>query len=259
VLVRGLRFDLVAFEAFCSLFGDRAIVHPATAMGTRRAVTGTTATVDAGVLPFPWHAELSYAPGRPDLVAFACERAPAEGGETLLTDGCAIAGRLSRAGRSVAASRVRYTYNRAKRTWPATFGAVTRREADRALRELASGMGDRDELAWSFRRLPRRRVSVEYTTPILSPVRWGEAEAFCNHVVFQERRNPGAVAVLDDGSRIPPEAVDEFERLADEASSAIRWREGDVVVVDNSRVMHARRRVTGADRTILARLLRAKF
>jgi alpha-ketoglutarate-dependent taurine dioxygenase len=65
--------------------------------------------------------------------------------------------------------------------------------------------------------------------------------------------------VLDDGSQIPATAVDEFERLADAASYAIRWREGDVAVVDNSRVMHARGPVRDPARRILARACQASF
>jgi Taurine catabolism dioxygenase TauD, TfdA family len=94
---------------------------------------------------------------------------------------------------------------------------------------------------------------------MLSPVRWGGRQAFCNHVIFQERRRRGDVAVLDDGAQIPVSAVDEFERLADEASYAIRWREGDVAVVDNSRVMHARGPVRDTSRRILARNCQASF
>jgi alpha-ketoglutarate-dependent taurine dioxygenase len=259
LLVRGFEFDLAAFEAFCSLFSDRAVVHPGTAMGTRAAVTDTTATVDSGVLPFPWHSELGYAPKQPDLVVFACERAPAERDETFLTDGCAIADRLSADARAVAARRIRYSYHRTPDAWPAAFGgATTRDEAEAALREIAASLPESDDLAWSFRRL-RRRMDVRYTTPALPLTRWDDRMAFCNHIIFQESRRPGGVARLEDGSAIPAAAVAEFVRLADECSFAIRWREGDVAMVDNSRVMHARGPVTDPARRILARNCQAAF
>jgi alpha-ketoglutarate-dependent taurine dioxygenase len=262
ILLRGFRFDVAALEAFSSHFSERAVVHPGTVRGKRRAVTETTATVDAGVLPFPWHAELAFAPRRPDLVIFACERPSTQDDPTSLTDGCAIADRLSPTGRAIADRAVRYTYSRFEKVWPTAFGgASSRLEAEQALRELASGLPEHERLAWSFRRWRRRRLEIQYTTPVLSPVRWGDRRAFCNHVIYQEsrRRLRGRGVRLDDGSRIPVGAVEEFKRLADEASYAIRWQEGDVVVIDNSRVMHARGPVRDPGRRILARTCRASF
>jgi alpha-ketoglutarate-dependent taurine dioxygenase len=42
-------------------------------------------------------------------------------------------------------------------------------------------------------------------------------------------------------------------------SYAIEWREGDVALLDNSRVMHARGEVLDPSRRILARMCRAAF
>jgi alpha-ketoglutarate-dependent taurine dioxygenase len=261
LLLRGFAFDLPALEAFSSHVSDEVVVHPGTVQSNRRAVTETIATVDGGTEAFSWHAELVYAPRRPDLVIFACERASTAHDPTLLTDGCAIADGLSPAGRAVARRAVRYSYDRFEGAWPVSFGgASSRRETAQALRELAAGLSPDEALTWRFhRRHGGRRVNVQYTTPMLSRVRWGGREAFCNGVVFQERRHPGEVVVLDDGLQIPPSAVDKFERLADEASYAIRWREGDVAVVDNSRVMHARGPVQDPGRRILARTCQASF
>jgi alpha-ketoglutarate-dependent taurine dioxygenase len=275
ILVRGFDFDLAGFEAFCSLFGSRVVVHPGTALGGRVRVTESIATVDSGVRAFPWHAELSYTPQRPDLIGFACDRPSAKGGETFLTDGCAIADRLSEDGRAVATQRVRYRYVRAKEAWAITFdGAGSRADVERVLRNRASRLRPGDELGWRFSRLGERAVTIEFTTPILSSVRWSDRRAFCNHVIWHERRRrdhpshpldlrrflwpPGGVA-LADGGRLPVEAVAEFERVADAEAYAIEWQKGDVAVVDNSRVMHARGDVLDASRRILARTFDAAF
>ncbi|MEA2410382.1 MAG: hypothetical protein QOC77_943 [Thermoleophilaceae bacterium] len=261
VLVRGVPFDLESFERFCGLFSDGAIVHPGTVQGGRRAVTATTATVDGGVLAFPWHAELGYAPNRPDLVGFACERAPAQGDETFLSDGCAIAERLTGTARRVAALRVRYSYSRLRASWPLSFdGALSAHEVEQALQSIANGLDDGETLEWRFRRWRGSRVKIQYTTPVLSRVRWGERVAFCNHVIWQESRRRGGGVVLEDGSLLPTDAVEEFTRLADEESSAVRWREGDLLMVDNTRIMHARGAVVEpACRRILAHNCHASF
>ena len=275
ILVFGFGFDVPAVEAFCTLFSDRALVHPSTALGGREPVTKTTATVDSGSLPFPWHAELGYAPHRPDLVVLACERPAAEGGETLLTDGCAIADRLSDATRAVASGRIRYRYVRERGMWHDAFGgARSREEVDRALRAQASCLAPGDDLAWSFPGGGDDVVRIDYTTPMLSATRWSDRRAFCNHVIWQERRRrESARAALDPrrflarrdgvtleaGGRVPAGVVDEVERLADDGAYAIQWRAGDVAVIDNSRVMHARGHVSDPARRILARMCEAAF
>lgn len=275
ILLRGFAFGVADFEAFCALFSERAVVHPGTRLGGRARVSETTATVDAGTLPFPWHAELGYAPHRPDLVAFTCEQAPERGGETMLTDGCAIADRLSAAGTAAAQQRVTYRYGRPEPTWPVAFdGARSRAEVERALEDKAARLGTEEQLSWSFTRRGTPAVRIRFTTPMLTPTRWGDRRAFCNHVIWQERRRrdygphpldlrrflrPRDGVTLEDGSRIPADVFTEFERLADELSYAVKWRRGDVALADNSRVMHARGEVLDPSRRILARMCNAAF
>jgi alpha-ketoglutarate-dependent taurine dioxygenase len=275
IFLRGFEFGLADFEAFCALFSGQAVVHPGTRLGGRSRVSDTTATVDSGTLPFPWHAELGYAPQRPDLVAFTCEQAPQRGGETLLTDGCAIADRLSATGAAVAKQRVTYRYGRPEPTWPVAFdGARSPAEVEHSLADKASRLGADEGLDWSFPRRGTPAVRIRFTTPMLTTTRWGDRRAFCNHVIWQERRRrdhgphpldlrrflrPRDGVRLEDGSRIPAEAFGEFERLADDLSYAIEWRRGDVALLDNSRVMHARGEVLDPARRILARMCNAAF
>jgi hypothetical protein len=241
ILLRGFDFGVADFEAFCALFSERAVVHPGTRLGGRVRVSETTATVDVGTLPFPWHAELGYAPQRPDLVAFTCESAPQRGGETMLTDGCAIADRLSAAaGAAVAQQRVTYRYGRPEPAWPVAFdGASSPEEVERVLEDEVSRLAPDEQLSWSFTRRGAPAVRIRFTTPMLMRARWGDRRGFCNHVIWQERRRrdhgphpldlrrflrPRDGVTLEDGSRIPTEAFTEFERLADELSYAIGWR-----------------------------------
>jgi alpha-ketoglutarate-dependent taurine dioxygenase len=253
VLLRDFGLTVSDFDDFTLDPGDRFLVHPGTVNGGRESVTATTATVDSGVLPFPWHRELGYAPSPPDLVLFYGER-PAgagAGGETWLTDGCAIADRLSEPTRRfVESRRITHTYQRREDAFPVAFGgAQTRDQVDTALTEVAFRVAPAEQLEWEW---IRDGVRLRFTTSMLTSARWQQRPAFCNQVIFQVRR--GGWVTMDDGSTIPDDVVAEAEGLADDLAYPIQWQPGDLVVCDNSRVMHARRQVTDTERRILARV-----
>jgi alpha-ketoglutarate-dependent taurine dioxygenase len=256
LLLRGFRFDLDSLEAFSFHFGRRFLVHPGTVRGGRVKLTDTTATVDAGVLPFPWHRELGYAPGAPDIVLFCCRQPAQDGGETMLTDGCAILDGLPPSTRRfVTNRRVRYTYDRPREAWPSALGgAATQPQADRALCEMASLLPPGDELAWDF---DDEGVTIRFTTSMLTATRWGRRPAFCNQVIFQVKR--GGRIALDDGSKIPRKVVARAERRARDASYAIGWQRGDLAILDNSRIMHARAAITDPARSVWARVCYCDF
>lgn len=251
VLVRDFGLTVRDFDAFSLHPEDRFLVHPATVNGGREPVSTTTATVDNGVLPFPWHRELGYAPSPPDLVLFYGERPSREGGETWLTDGCAIADRLSPPTRRLVASRrITYTYVRRTDALPVAFGSArTREQVEAALAGLASRVAPGERLQWEW---IADGVRFRFTTSMLTLARWKQRPAFCNQVIFQVRR--GGLVTMDDGSSIPEDVVAEAEGLAQDLAYPIQWQPGDLVVCDNSRVMHARSQVTDPERRILARV-----
>ena len=257
LLFRGFRFDVAEQEAFSLHFTERFLTHPSTFQGGgREIITPVTATVDGGVMPFPWHRELGYGPFPPDIVMFSCERSARDSGETWITDGARIAEGLSEQSREYLESgRVRYRYNRWRHSWPVALdGAVTDEEANSALERLAARLAPNEALAWEF---VERGLMIYFTTPVLSLSRWSPRPVFCNHIIFQVRRH--CVITMDDGTPLREDVVSEVERLADEAAYGIRWEPGDLVVIDNSRVMHSRAEVTDPERRILARVCKAGF
>ena len=88
----------------------------------------------------------------------------------------------------------------------------------------------------------------------------GGAPAFINNVLtfgLQALRcegQPFSWVTYDDGQPIPAEILLEAERLVAGLVQPIRWRRGDVLIVDNARMLHGRNAFDDPERRILLRM-----
>jgi len=66
----------------------------------------------------------------------------------------------------------------------------------------------------------------------------GDKKTWFNLLAFRDVEKP---RTLGDGYVVPREAIESCLRIAEEESIDVKWEVGDVVVLDNRFVMHARR------------------
>jgi alpha-ketoglutarate-dependent taurine dioxygenase len=91
--------------------------------------------------------------------------------------------------------------------------------------------------------------------------RWTDRKAFVNSipiVMWQEDdlKLKRSVVRMADGSPIPRDVVDEMWQVCDANTHNISWQAGDLVMIDNTRMMHGRRAFTGTHRQISVRMAR---
>jgi alpha-ketoglutarate-dependent taurine dioxygenase len=248
VRVRGCSpHDLVAVS---EALGHGFIVH-GSPLRQATAIDPTVKTVDGGTHAIDFHCELAYLPVHLALVVFYCDHAPSRGGETLLADGVAIAASLRPATRALLMRhRLRYEHHVPAALWPLVWAAIE----DEPLRpgESFTVLGkDADG-----------RVVAEYLTPALVAAREGDPPAFANSVLASlDPSNAAARDLyrlsLEDGTAISHAVVEELRSRADAAEVALRWQPGELVLVDNHRVLHGRRAFEGR-REILTRFARRR-
>ena len=58
------------------------------------------------------------------------------------------------------------------------------------------------------------------------------------------------VYTLEDGAVVSLEEIEELRDLAETCTVEINWQDGDVAVLDNTRVMHGRRAIKDKDRQL---------
>ncbi len=59
------------------------------------------------------------------------------------------------------------------------------------------------------------------------------------------------VIEFDDGAQLPQWLIDECAEVTERVTEEVRWQDGDVVLIDNTRVMHGRRPILDTDRLVL--------
>jgi alpha-ketoglutarate-dependent taurine dioxygenase len=232
LLFRGFDASADSFRAFTEPFGKSFLVYP----GDRRDRVGedpTVQTVDHGCQAILLHAELSYLPIRPDLCWFHCIRPAAQGGETILCDGVEIARALSPATwRFLEENPIRYVRDLDPSIWRALFGANTTDDLAATIARLGCE---------SSMRIEGDLLHVDVTTPAIGRPRFGSAPAFANNLVFSARTDKPLS--LAGGGPLPDDVHDEIAGVMDRLIVEIAWQGGDVLMLDNTRMLHGRRAI----------------
>ena len=256
VLVDGLDIDLRGFEGFTHRFCDR--FHRSAARDELRQLDGDGYSVRTpeGNFTLFSHNEGSYRPFEPaHLAFFLCIEAPSHpGGETLLADGRAFYNELpANLSHTLNQEGIVYSARWDEERWQAELGvnSVGELEELAKLHDDFSFTFEHDEMLYRC----RRRVIIEDLQ--------GElvfANAMLAHLPSiphpgYTRLNPYAREsnqVLFGNGQVPDDRdirglIDIQDKVGYEHSPS----KGDLLIIDNSRVMHGRRSTAGDCRRVL--------
>ena len=213
------------------------------------------------------HHEMAQTPLYPRYLFFYCEQAAASGGATPLCRSDYLMAALERQLHSFIKQcrdlDVSYTHTMPAqadagsgqgRSWLDTLSVTSRLAAETKLQQLG--------YTWVWLQDDDLRV----TTPALPAIRRTSTgtEVFFNQLVaafagWQDQRNSAASSVcFGDGSPMPIPALKEMIAIAYQQVYDHIWQAGDVILIDNLRVMHGRRPFSGT-RTVLAGLAGAQY
>ncbi len=269
LLLRGFPFTKESFTTFsdacCSRFSSyvgggfrfRGLDRESKgASGTLLLTTGSTQAFG-----MPLHGEMHYQRDRPDMLWFYCERPPAQKGQTTVADGRAVFDRLSDGTKTLLRERqLLYVRELSASDWTTTFQTSDVEELRRICHENRMSLDIRDDGS----------IRTEYRAPAIEQTHDG-SEAFVNNalllwefeasfrsgqsaaVLGGDLKNLPLVVRLDDGLPLPAPLMEEVAAACEACTVDITWQKGDVVMVDNHRILHGRRKATG-DREILVRL-----
>jgi alpha-ketoglutarate-dependent taurine dioxygenase len=203
---------------------------------TKRLAPGEERGVVASENSLEFHGELYSSGCPPDILWFHCVRPAEIGGETLLCDGVTIAANLLPETTKFF-MQTPLVFERAvgRKSWAYRFKT---KDTAKILSELhalnvtASFVGE--------------MLHTRLETNAIRQTKWGQEPAFINSLLHA-LDSTGRADISNYGLRtaIPDSIVSEVRSLTARYAYPIHWQRGDTVMIDNTRVMHGRRRYQG--------------
>jgi hypothetical protein len=188
----------------------------------------------------------------PKRLFFYCDHPAASGGQTPIMPSHEVYLRMTAKHpqfvTDIQAKGVRYTRilgeeddneSAIGRGWKSTFNVKTKEEAEIAC------VGQEITFEW----LPDgclKTITKAFPSVKPYPLK-GNLNMWFNSIVaaytgWNDSRNQGETAVtFADGSPLPHEAVMDAAAIMEEVCVDLQWEQGDIILIDNEQVMHARR------------------
>jgi alpha-ketoglutarate-dependent taurine dioxygenase len=179
-----------------------------------------------------WHAEYAYLPMRPGIVWFYCVRPALIGGETRVVDGVKLALHMRRDTKHLLQKLpLQFNMRLSREDWQLWIGQRDASEARTYLNRFP-GMSTHISSADS--------LEMQYTTSALYTTQFSSEEAFANTLLHAIDDPEHYGLRMADGSAASLDMLNELNTLAERFALSLEWREHQIVMIDNSRFMHAR-------------------
>ena len=245
-LLRGFDMDIAAFSGLTSQLCKTITFDPA-----RENTDKNTQKVDAGLGPIGLHIENGNTPICPDVVAFDITTAAFEGSQTTICDGRDVFAAFSDAQKQRWSQRMTVTRTLPEPLWKRYLAnehpAISQPEevTEEHILQFKASIPDQDFTL-------NADGSLEYRIKV-SPVRpssLSNGQAFANAILGPSHNYEPPVYALEDGSIVTLDEIEELRDIAETCTVEINWQDGDVAVIDNTRVMHGRRAIKDKDREL---------
>ena len=195
------------------------------------------------------HGEMYYQKEHPFMLWFYCAQPPIKDGQTIVCDGKEFYNELSNTLKTLFRQKcLKFSQKLDKEVWQARFKT---KNID-TLKNICSNKNIQvkinDDLS----------INWVYTCPAVYPSQCGTYQIFINSLLPAKEINPNLVS-FDDNSEISQDIMSELNEIADRITVEINWQKGDILMIDNNRIMHGRRAVADDERDIYIRLCSPAF
>ena len=267
VLLRGFSVPAVeTFQQFASSFGHPLLKYefastPRSAVSASTGAGVYTSTEYPAHQSIPLHNEQAYTREWPMKIWFHCVTASPEGGETPIADSRAVYRRMPEHIRKRFEPGILYVRNFGEMDvpWQKVFNTESRAEVQ--------AFCERSGISWEWKDddglRTRQLCQAVETHPVTGEQVWfNQAHLF--HISAREAEEREVLEEIygienlprntffADGSTISDEIFDEVRAVLDAETVAFPWEEGDVLMLDNMLVAHARSPFKGPRKVIVA-------
>jgi len=204
--------------------------------------------VDAGTDAIGLHIENGNTPNVPQLVGFYCRRAASKGSQTTLCDGAALLDAMPEQLKAKLLAPMTVTRTFPEHLWKAylvqehpLLQCAEQVTIEHLEQMMAMMPGQSGELL--------ANDSLRYSLDI-HPVRtsaYSHRACFANALLGPSFSYEKPVYTPHSGEGIAAETLELLAEAAEEITEEIHWHDGDIVLIDNWRVMHGRRKIIDAE------------
>lgn len=247
ILLRGFDSNMESFSGLVERVGARQSLDPA-----REFFSKVAQKVDAGVDAIGLHCENGNSPFWPDIAWFYCQQAATVGSQTTVCDG-QIVWRLLSEDTKRLFSQEPITYSRrvSEEQWKNyvfhSFNQKIPRQNIKLknLEDLISGSG-----AAQVKAIDDGAIFYSCTVGAVRTSGLSDVMAFANSILGPSYNYEIPKICMRSGTDIPSSVLEEVVAVTDRCTANLDWCDGDIVVIDNKRVMHGRRKIEDQNRKI---------
>ena len=248
VLLRGFKVDVDDFRLFTSQLCSSSVFNES---GDRELIDAShnIQTVNLGKAAFALHPELAREPWKPDACFFTCMQAPHEGGETLVCDGVELFATLPAAIKETLSGKD-FRYTSVAQPDELAYWLGTENPTVTELQKNRSGQCP----FVFFPNLETKKIMRSFKVPAFHRTMFGNELAFGSFLLFARfNKRDTQFPTYGDFTEIPQDLVNHIQSAAQGIQVPVKWEEGDLLLIDNTRFMHGRNKVIDtSERKILS-------
>ncbi len=251
VLLRGFETDLEKFSEIVERVTPKTAIDPARAFFAKNVQL-----VDSGTNEIGLHCENGTTPIVPNVVWFFCERAAISGSQTTLCDGIEVWKILSTEAKALLLEKpVRFSRNVKPDLWVkyikhhfahlAGPEPLTQSMLDGVFGSIPGAIAQINDDGSLF---------LSQAVFAAHPTFWNNDIAFANSIFTPSHNYEAPKITFENDEEIPKWLLDECREKSKRLTTEIPWISGDIILIDNTRVMHGRRRITDTNRKLFTAL-----
>ncbi len=238
-LFRGFHHNLDDFSQLVSSFCQTLTFDPA-----REFSSHMSQKVDAGTLAVGLHTENGNTPFPPDLVAFYSQKSAPSGSQTTVCDGVALYNALPTALQQRFDSSITVSRTLPEHLWKAYV-------ANEHPRLTPGDTVSLDHLNEVINMVPGQsgklndKGDLDYRLTIKPLIKKHNKIAFANALLGPSFNYQAPTYHFADGSKVNQALLDQVAHYAQAHTYEMQWQDGDMILIDNNRIMHGRRAIEG--------------
>ena len=246
VLLRGFDVSTRDFIAFSNQFPDTFLPYQGGSIrpNVDKDPTAIIITEKDGNHSVYFHGEQYYQKIRATTFWMYAFIPPIADGATLLCDGRELYARLPEKIKQLfMKKKIKYSRYFPREKWQKIYQVTSEEELEPILnKQEINYFIDEDS-----------NLHTTYVTEAIQQEKWANYPIFINNALeiledmqemhpkyHPEKSNETICVTFEDDTEIPKEVIDQIQQIIAEIKMAIRWQKNDILIFDNTRILHAR-------------------